>query len=91
MFVKIINKVIKKVYNREVEIFEPIVINCDNIKSIHYSAQKDWTVITYSNDKDPVFIRGDVAQRIIDAGLPDVKDGGTTTITDSGEDNQGEY
>lgn len=91
MFVKITNKILKKVYNREVEIFEPIVINCDNIKSIRYSAQKDWTIITYANDKDPVFIRGDVAQRIIDAGLPDVKDGGTIMIADNGEDNQGGY
>lgn len=91
MFVKITTKVIKKVYNSDVEIFEPVIINCNNIKSIRYSAKKDWTVITYANDTEPVFIRGDVTQRMIDAGLPDVKDGGTIMIADNGEDNQGGY
>lgn len=91
MFVKITVKVIKKVYNREVEIFEPIVINCDGIKAIRYSAKRDLTTITYINDTEPVFIRGDLSQRIIDSGLPDVKDGGTITIAENQEDTQGGY
>ena len=91
MFIKITSKIVKKVYNSEVEIFEPAIINCDNIKSIRYSAKKDWTVITYNNDTEPVFIRGDVTQKMIDAGLPDVKDGGIIMIVDNGEDNQGGY
>ena len=91
MFVKITIKAVKKVYNKEVEIFEPIIINCDGIKAIRYSAKRDLTTITYTHDTEPIFIRGDIAQRIIDVGLPDVKDGGIIMIADNEENNQGGY